>query len=1114
MDTTSEMFIASKFKFLKNTLAKTKLTTSGITNTINSVTSKTNVDLTKTQNSNKDKKQKIDTTGLSKEQIAELKKQEAEEKKRQKEEKAKKMAELCKPSEKTLKQKKFEVKEKFVNSTPHGKKKDMREPMLDKYNPDAVECAWDAWWSDQKLFEVTLEKAKQYPKDKIFTMLLPPPNVTGTLHLGHTLMGAVEDSLIRWKRMKGYCALWCPGTDHAGISCQSVVEKKLMKEEGKMRKDYTREAFLEKVWEWKNDYGHKIFNQFRKLGVSFDWSRMYFTMDDTRSKAVEEAFIRLFEKGTLYRDKRLVHWCCTLKTAISDAEVEEITINEPKNIKVPGYTKEVEFGVLIDFAYKLKEDPTREIIVSTTRIETMLGDVAVAVHPKDDRYKDLHGKKLIHPFFPEREVVIVTDDVLVDMSFGTGAVKITPAHDYNDFECGKRNNLPMINIMDDFGCINQNGGIFAGQKRYECRVKIQEELKKLGLLRDKKPNKMVLGTCSKTGDIIEPMIKPQWWINCKGVAKRGLEDVKSGKLKIIPDFQIQTWNSFLEEIRDWCVSRQLWWGHRCPAYLVSIKGVIDQPETHNNDHWVAAKSEEEAIEKASKKFNISDKSLISVSQDEDVLDTWFSSALLPLSLFGWPNTDSEEFKIFYPSNVLETGHDILFFWVARMVFFSYLFEDKLPYDTVYLHPIVKDAQGRKMSKSLGNVIDPLNVIDGISLEEIIRQLHTGNLDPKEVKKCEVEKKKEFPEGIPTCGADALRIGLMSYMIQGRNINLDINRVIGYRGFGNKIWNAVTFFLKFAINDTKYNPDLSVVNVNNTKLSFIDRWILNKLSRATLNFDKAFESYSFGDAVQNVYSFWKDNLCDVYIESVKAVFKGNDEEQKELTRNILFYLIDSGLKLLHPITPFITEELYQRTHFEVLLKTNPNADPESINSICIAEFPENVSFINDEIDAQGLLVSDLAHRILGVAPIFTAKEKGSKPKHNLTFVGDSKSVLEFIERENILIATLSKVGSINVSDKRSEFENKEYIKVMIDENTDFYIDLKEFNYDSAKEIKRLESELKEKESLIKDVNLKMSVSGYAENASDLVKKSNLDKLRKYEVEIKKLNICLEKEKANK
>ena len=1090
MDRTNEMFIASKFKYLKTTISKNlNVNTPSVVGAMNEkFTNKVKPD----KNMSKEEKEKL-----------------AEEKRKQKEEKAKKMAELCKPSEKTQQKKVFTEEKKFINTTPYGKKKDLREPMPDKYDPMFVESAWDAWWSETKLFEVTLEKAKTYPKDKIFTMLLPPPNVTGSLHLGHTLMGAIEDSLTRWKRMKGYCALWVPGTDHAGISCQSVVEKKILKEEGKYRRDFSREDFLKKVWEWKHEYGNRIFEQFRKLGVSFDWSRMYFTMDDARSKSVQEAFIRLFENGTLYRARRMVHWCCSLKTAISDVEIEEVEVNEPKKLKIPGYKDEVEFGVLIDFAYKLKSDPSKEIVVSTTRIETMLGDVAVAVHSQDPRYKDFHGQKLIHPFFPDRDVTVITDDILVDMKFGTGAVKITPAHDPNDFECGQRNKLPMINILDDEGIINEFGGIFKGQKRYECRVKILDELKKLGLFRDKKPNKMILQSCSKTGDIIEPLIKPQWWINCKEVAQKGLEDVENGTLKIVPEFHKQTWQNFLGNIREWCVSRQLWWGHRCPAYLVKVEGKLDLPETDNNDHWVAAKSEEEAIEKAAKKYGICDKSKISVSQDEDVLDTWFSSALLPLSLFGWPDTKNEEFQLFYPSNVLETGHDIIFFWVARMVFFSYFFEGKVPYDTVYLHPIVKDAQGRKMSKSLGNVIDPLEVINGISLNEMIEQLKKGNLPEKEFQRSEKEKKKEYPQGIPACGADALRIGLMSYMIQGRNINLNIDRVLGYRGFGNKIWNAVNFFMKFGIAGTNFKPDLKQVNPNNSKLTFIDRWILNKLSKITLNFDKSFENYDFGSAVEGIYQFWKSQLCDVYIEAIKPIFKSSDEEQKELTRNILYYILDNALRILHPITPFVTEELYQRLHFDVLIKTDPNADPEGIKSICIAEFPTDISFIDEEIEKLGKLVEDIAHSILGISKQFTAKQKEKKPKHQIIFLSENKYIQDFISKESLLISTLSKVQSISTVSSIKELNESQNLRVMYDDSTDYFINLTEFNLDNKLESKRLESELNDRDKLRKDLVEKMSVKDYETKVNEQIKTSNKEKIEKIEKEISKLQENLKK-----
>ena len=1093
MDKTSEMYVASKFKFLLKHSVQKIVSTSLSTKIPSSVSANS---INKKQPNQNDGKLIVDASDK------ELKKLEAEEKKRKKEEKAKIMADICKPKEETLKKKKFEDSEKFENTTPEGKKKNMKEPMLDKYNPEAVECAWDSWWTETKIFEVSAEKAKKYPPEKRFTMILPPPNVTGSLHIGHSLMVAIEDCLSRYKRMKGFCSLWIPGTDHAGISCQSVVEKKLLKDEGKRRTDYTREAFVEKVYKWKDEHGGKIINQFRRLGVSFDWSRMYFTLDEERSKVVEHAFINLFDRGIIFRSNRIVNWCCNLRTAISDAELEPYDIDKPTMIKVPGYTKEVEFGVLVDFSYKLKSDPNKEIIISTTRIETMLGDVAVAVHSKDPRYKDIVGQKLIHPFFPNRELTIITDDELVDMEFGTGAVKITPAHDPNDFKCGKKHNLEMISIMDEEGIMNENAGMFKGLKRYDVRVKIEEELKKIGQFKDKKPNKMVIQLCYKTGDVIEPMLKPQWWVDCKDVAKKGLEAVRTNKLKIVPDFHKVTWESFLKEIQDWCISRQLWWGHRVPAYLIKIKGKLENPDINNNDHWVAAKSSQEAIEKAAKKFGC-DPNLISVSQDEDVLDTWFSSGLFPLSLFGWPNEQNPDFKMFFPSTLMETGHDILFFWVARMVFFSLFMKDELPYETIYLHPLVKDAQGRKMSKSLGNVIDPLDVIDGINLNQILENLKAGNLPKSEEARCLKEKTREFPEGIPKCGADALRIGLMSYMSQGRNINLDIARVIGYRGFGNKIWNATLFFLR-SFKDESFKPDFSLVNVSNKNLTFIDRWILNKLSFTIKKFESSMDSYNFGDAVYTIYSFWKDYFCDVYIEAVKSVFKSEDELQKDLTKNILFYIIDNALKCLHPIAPFITEELYQRIHFEVNIKNDPNFDQEKIPSIGITDFPTDISFINSDIDYLGTLTGNIVHRILSISQLFTLRVKEQKSKLKISFISEDTKVRDFIKQENILFATLSKVQQITVT----EVEPSNSHKVMLDEKTDFFVDLTDFTVDESKDSKRLEGEIKEREKTLDDLLKKMTISGYEENASSEVKQDNNYKKAKYEKEISKLKKTLE------
>jgi valyl-tRNA synthetase len=679
------------------------------------------------------------------------------------------------------------------------------------------------------------------------------------------------------------------------------------------------------------------------------------------------------------------------------------------------------------------------------------------------------------------------------MEFGTGAVKITPGHDPNDFLCGQRHSLPIITIFNDEGLLNENGSHFAGMRRYDCRNDILKELEHLKLLRGKRPNKMMLQRCSKTEDVIEPLVKSQWWLNCKGVAARTMEDVKSGALKIVPEFQKRTLFEFLENIRDWCVSRQLWWGHRCPAYLVKISGVLDKPSNSNNDHWVAARNEEEALEKASKKFNV-DKSKISLLQDEDVLDTWFSSALLPFSVFGWPNLSSEELKTFFPTDLLETGHDIIFFWVARMIFMSYFFMDTLPFHTVFLHPIVRDAQGRKMSKSLGNVIDPLEVIDGMNLGELIKKIEQGNLPKNEVLRSIEEKTKEFPEGIPECGADALRLGLMSYLIQGRSINLDLSRVVSYRFFGNKIWQASKFILNY-INEEK-NKDFKILeNFDVNNLQFADKWILNKLSRASLTFDKSFENYNFGEATNAVYSFWIDCLCPVYLEAVKPIF--NDEkissEIKNISKNVLLRCLDSGLRLLHPLMPFITEELYQR-----LPKGKDSAE-----SICIATFPQDYSWIDNELDKSGDLLLEIVHSILSILSQFKIDKK-IKPR--ICIYSSDISIIELCNKDKLLISTLSNSGEVYVIDNKEDPLVKGWLISVINSHTDVFLDIKNY-IDVKKETERLTTSLKEKEKYIADLQSKISKPDYESKVPENVRAQNAEKLSKAIIEIEKINASI-------
>ncbi|XP_051153202.1 valine--tRNA ligase isoform X1 [Leptopilina boulardi] len=737
--------------------------------------------------------------------------------------------------------KKKETKEsaKYTINTSPGTKKDVKCQMPDAYSPEYVEAAWYSWWEKEGFFKPEYGRKsilEENPNGK-FVMVIPPPNVTGYLHLGHALTNAVEDAVTRWNRMKGRTTLWNPGCDHAGIATQVVVEKKLWKEEKKTRHDLGREKFVEKIWQWKNEKGDGIYNQLKRLGGSFDWDRACFTMDPKLCRAVTEAFVRLHEDETIYRSNRLVNWSCALKSAISDIEVDKVELTGRTLLSIPGYNEKVEFGVLVLFSYEV-ENLDEKITVATTRIETMLGDTAIAVHPNDKRYSHLIGKYVKHPFC-DRRLPIVPDEY-VEMDFGTGAVKITPAHDPNDYEIGKRHNLPFITIFDDDGNIIGDYGVFTGMKRFHARKAILKELTERKLFVEVKDNPMVVPICSRSKDVVEPLIKPQWYIKCDEMAKNAMEVVEKGELKIIPEQFKKTWDHWMTGIRDWCISRQLWWGHRIPAYFVTINdSSIPVGSMTDNKYWVSGRSEEEAKEKAAKRFAVSiDK--ISLKQDPDVLDTWFSSALFPFSIFGWPE-ETEELRAFYPGTLLETGHDILFFWVARMVFFGQKLLGKLPFKEVYLHAMVRDAHGRKMSKSLGNVIDPMDVIRGISLENLHKQLYDSNLDPKELKHAVEGQKRDYPQGIPECGTDALRFALCAYTTQGRDINLDIQRVQGYRFFCNKLWNASRFALTYFEDGFNFEDEAKMNCTNgNIKVMENNEWLLSTLNEKCVQ--KAINEY--------------------------------------------------------------------------------------------------------------------------------------------------------------------------------------------------------------------------------------------------------------------------------
>lgn len=701
---------------------------------------------------------------------------------------------------------KASVSSVYDSGTPPGVKKDVKRPLPVAYCPKYVEAAWYTWWEKEGFFSPEYQYRNNTDgSTEQFVMVIPPPNVTANLHLGHALTNSVEDAITRWHRMKGHVTLWVPGCDHAGIATQVVVEKRLKREQNISRHDLGREKFVEKVWQWKEEKGGLIYEQLRRLGSSLDWTRTNFTMDPKLCRAVTEAFIRLHDQGLIYRSVRLVNWSCTLKSAISDIEVEKRELPGRTLLAVPGYTERVEFGVLVEFAYQV-EGSGQELVVATTRVETMLGDTAVAVHPEDPRYTHLHGCHVLHPFC-ERRLPIVCD-TFVDREFGTGAVKITPAHDHNDYEVGQRHSLPFINIISDEGLISGEGGEFAGMRRFDARRAVLEALRQRGLYRGTRDNPMVVPICTRSKDVIEPLIKPQWYVRCGQMATDAAEAVRSEKVRVVPDMHKKTWYRWMADIRDWCISRQLWWGHRIPAYFVSVSGgeVGDAADGH---YWVSARSEEEARSKAAVRFSV-DEDRILLEQDADVLDTWFSSALFPFSVFGWPD-NTEDLRRFYPTTLLETGHDILFFWVARMVFFGQQLIGDVPFREVYLHAMVCDAHGRKMSKSLGNVIDPLDVITGVTLDQLQEQLRASNLDAAEVERAAAGQRRDYPQGIPECGTDALRFALCAYTAQGRDINLDVLRVQGYRFFCNKLWNATRFAIT-TLGDS-YTPECGLPAVN-------------------------------------------------------------------------------------------------------------------------------------------------------------------------------------------------------------------------------------------------------------------------------------------------------------
>lgn len=784
----------------------------------------------------------------------------------------------------------------------------------------------------------------------------------------------------------------------------------------------------------------------------------------------------MHEKKIIYRSNRLVNWSCTLKSAISDIEVDKVELKGRTLLSVPGYEEKVEFGVLIHFAYKI-EGSDEEIIVATTRIETMLGDTAIAVHPNDKRYAQFKGKFATHPFF-DRKLPIVFDE-FVKMEFGTGAVKITPAHDQDDYDVGNRNNLPFITIIADDGCMTSECGQFSGMKRFNARKSVLQSLKEKGLYRETTENPMVVPFCSRSKDVIEPILKPQWYVDCKNMSKKAVEAVREGNLKIVPDMFNKTWFSWMENCRDWCISRQLWWGHRVPAYFVSsVDGSIPEGSEADENYWVSAHTKEEAVKKATEKFNVSSEK-IELKQDEDVLDTWFSSGLFPFSIFGWPDS-TPDLRSFYPGSLLETGHDILFFWVARMVMLGQELLGELPFKEVYLHAMIRDAHGRKMSKSLGNVIDPLDVINGISLEDLHKQLYVSNLDPREIERAKQGQKEDYPNGIPECGSDALRFALCAYTLQGKDINLDVLRIQGYRFFCNKLWNAVRFAT--AGLGTNYRPLPDERPAEN--ISLIDKWILSRLSETIQLCKEGFEGYEFPKATTAIYNFWLYDLCDVFLECIKTTLNSNDEDSKVTTRATLYTCLDVGLRLVHPFMPFVTEELWQR-----LPRRKPETDAPSI---CVSPYPLPEEFdglLNRELEAEIVTSMNVVKTIRSARGDY---QLANKVKTDLIIKCEEESLKNSLIKHKEMISFLAKGEEVQIVTDTENLAG--YAMATVSSKCSTFIKLHGL-LDFKKEVSRQKIKKDQLEKKLEELIEKMKATGYEAKVPQHVREQNEEKVRK-------------------
>ena len=943
--------------------------------------------------------------------------------------------------------------------------------MLDKYSPAEIESKHYQNWESQGYFQPDMDLTKPS-----FSIQLPPPNVTGTLHMGHAFNQTIMDGLTRYYRMKGCNTAWIPGTDHAGIATQIVVERQLAAQ-NVSRHDLGREKFLEKVWEWKEVSGGTITQQMRRVGCSADWTREYFTMDDVRAETVTEVFVRLYEQGLIYRGKRLVNWDPVLGTAVSDLEVESVE----------------EQGSMWHIRYPLADNPAEAVIVATTRPETLLGDVAVAVNPEDERYTHLIGKELILPL-TGRTIPVIADEY-VEKDFGTGCVKITPAHDFNDYEVGKRHDTRLVNVFDLEAKVLANAEVFnfkgeaqqgfalpekyAGLDRFAARKQMVADLQEQGLLVEIKAHTLMTPKGDRTGSVIEPMLTSQWFVAMSATPNGGEPDsefkglsladkakkaVDSGAVRFIPENWVNTYNQWMNNIQDWCISRQLWWGHQIPAWYDEAGNVY------------VARNQEEAEKQAGK---------TGLTREEDVLDTWFSSALVPFSTLGWPS-ETDELKAFLPSNVLVTGYEIIFFWVARMIMMTTHFTGKVPFKDVYIHGIVRDHEGKKMSKSEGNVIDPVDLIDGIDLDKLLVKRTTGLRKPETAPKVEEATKKLFPEGIPSMGADALRFTMASYASLGRSVNFDFKRAEGYRNFCNKIWNATNFVL---MNTENQDCGYGATATEPRGYSFPDMWIIGRLNQTIEQVTQAYETYRFDLAAETLYSFVWNDYCDWYLELAKVQLQTGCASRQRATRHTLLRVLEAALRLLHPIIPFITEELWQTVA--------PMCDAKTADSIMLARFPEadreqivqttfeQMTVLQDLIGAVRNLRGEMGIQPNVKAPLFveSADDLADYLKYlpMMTRLTEAQQVAALPESEDAPVAVCNGARLM--------------LKVEIDK---------------AAETARLSKEAEKLQKVLDKLNAKLSKPGYTEKApAYLVEKDKADlaeledKMAKVQTQLAKL-----------